>query len=143
MYHLYLFNDYSLSPSWFASPNSFPFSYFAQNHISCVIIVNGIVHLLVPLKLVIMKGGQLPNIKFLYGRITRSPMYDYTCILVKSLLYSSKYIHYCEYAVCCMTGGSISDGGRDFTLQCQVLTGLLSTAYHVVTMSVNIYVTFT
>jgi len=79
---------------------------------------------LVSIKFVIMKGVWLPNISLLYDHITLSSVYDYTCLLVKSLPYSSKYVGYCEYAACCMTGGSISDRGRDFTFHCQVLTGL-------------------
>lgn len=103
-------------------------------------IVNGIVHLLVPLKLVIMKGGRLPNISLLYDHITRSPVYDYTGILVKSLLYSSKCIHYCEYAACCVTGFDFWQRQVFYPSgSCPDRTS--STAYHVVTKSVNIYVT--
>ena len=57
-----------------------------------MIILHGVVHLLVSIKFVIIKGVWLPNISLLYDHITLSPVYDYTCLLVKSLPYSSKRV---------------------------------------------------
>jgi hypothetical protein len=80
MYRFYLFSDYPSSPSWLATPDSSPTPTFPKNHVSFRVIVNGAVHLLVPLKFVIIKGVCLPNITLLYDHITLSPVYDYTCL---------------------------------------------------------------
>jgi len=39
-----------------------------------------------------MKGVWLPNISLLYDHITLSLVYDFTCLLVTSLPYSSKCV---------------------------------------------------